>query len=350
MNHAMNDPRWQAVQTRDARQDGAFFYSVETTGVYCRPSCPSRLAHPKNVAFHPTTSDAERAGFRPCKRCRPDEPPAAQRRSRQVAALCRFIDAQDAPPSLDELAEEAALSPSATHRLFKRFTGMTPRAYAAARRAERMRATLASECSVSRAIHDSGYASSSRFYEEADATLGMTPSAFRAGGTGETISFAAGECALGSIVVASTGRGICAILLGDDPEVLVRDLEDRFPVSELRPGDARFHGTVASVVALVEHPQQAHELPLDVRGTAFQRRVWQALTKIPPGTTLSYGAIAERLGVPGGARAVAGACARNPLAVAIPCHRVVRADGELGGYRWGIERKRALLAREDEDS
>lgn len=345
MNPA-TDPRWRAVQTRDAQHDGAFFYSVETTGVYCRPSCPSRLAHPKNVAFHATTADAERAGFRACKRCRPNEPPARLRHAHQVAALCRFIDACAEPPSLDALAVEAGLSPSATHRRFKGVMGMTPRAYAAAERSERMRMALRSSDSVSRAIHDTGYGSSSRFYEEAAATLGMTPTAFRAGGTGEVISFAAGECALGSFVVAATARGVCAILLGGDPLALVRDLEARFPGADLRPGDRGFERTVASVVALLDRPDHAHELPLDLRGTAFQRRVWQALTEIPPGSTLSYGELAERLGVPGGARAVAGACASNPLAVAIPCHRVVRADGGLGGYRWGIERKRALLSDE----
>jgi AraC family transcriptional regulator of adaptative response/methylated-DNA-[protein]-cysteine methyltransferase len=344
------DPRWAAVAARDPTADGAFVFSVRTTGVYCRPSCSARRARPENVAFHDTPADAARAGFRPCKRCRPDSRSPAQRRGALAAELCRLIDASDRPPRLADLARRAGLSVFHTQRLFKDATGVTPRAYAAARRAGRVRAELARRQTVTQAIYGAGYESSGRFYAEAGAALGMTPTEFREGGAERRIRFAVGECSLGSILVAATERGVCAILLGDDPEGLVHDLERRFRRAELVGADAEFEGLVARVVAHVERPGAKAELPLDLRGTAFQMRVWDALRRIPPGATRSYAEVAAALGVAGAARAVAQACAANPAAVLVPCHRVVRRDGELSGYRWGVERKRALLERERADA
>ena len=340
------DPRWAAVVARDPAADGKFFYSVGTTGVYCRPSCAARTPHPENVAFHATAADAERAGFRPCRRCRPDQPPLAERQAVLVADLCRLIENAKRAPSLQELANHAGLSTYHLHRVFKSVTGLTPAGYASARRAGRVRAELARSTTVTEAIYGAGYNAASRFYEQADRLLGMTPRRFRSGGAGMAIRFAIGECSLGAILVAASDRGVCAILLGDDPEALARDLQDRFPRAELIGGDAGFERLVAQVVGFVEMPKRGLDLPLDVRGTAFQQRVWAALQEIPAGTTASYSEIARRIGAPRAVRAVAGACAANALAVAIPCHRVVRSDGGLSGYRWGIERKRVLLERE----
>ena len=338
--------RWDAVRARDGQADGVFYYSVRSTGVYCRPSCGARPALRKNVAFHATCADAEAAGFRPCQRCKPEQPPLAERHAALVARACRLIDASDGVPDLDSLAAASGISRFHFHRLFKAHTGITPRAYAAAQRALRVAAGLAQAPSVTDALYAAGFNSSGRFYAEAGGRLGMTPARYRAGGRGMAIRFAVGECSLGAILVAATGSGICSILIGDDAETLVRDLQDRFPAAELDGADAAFAGTVAQVVALVEAPALGLSLPLDVRGTAFQQRVWDALRKIPSGTTVSYAALAAAVGLPNGARAVAGACAANPVAVAIPCHRVVRNDGGLSGYRWGIDRKQALLDRE----
>jgi AraC family transcriptional regulator of adaptative response/methylated-DNA-[protein]-cysteine methyltransferase len=349
--YGSDDERWAAVQRRDRDADGAFYYSVRSTGVYCRPSCGARAALRANVAFHASCADAERAGFRACLRCKPALPLLAERQAQAVAQACRLIDAAaDTAPGLDSLAQAAGMSRFHFHRVFKAQTGITPKAYAAARRAARVRAELAHGGTVTDAIYAAGYSSSTRFYAGSDAALGMTPTSFRAGGSGVAIRFAVGACSLGAILVAATGKGICAILIGDDPELLVRDLQDRFPKAELRGAEPDFERTVAQVVGLVEAPRLGLDLPLDVRGTAFQQRVWQALRDIPAGGTVSYAELAARLGLAAGARAVAGACAANPVAVAIPCHRVVRNDGALSGYRWGVERKRALLEREREGS
>ena len=342
----LRDPRWAQICDRDPEADGLFFYSVRTTGVYCRPSCPSRRPRPENVRFHRTSEQAERAGFRPCRRCRPDRPAAAGEQAARITAACRLIEESDKPPTLHELAGHAGLSARYFHGLFKSFTGLTPRGYAVAYRAGRLRRLLRRSASVTDAIFDAGYNSSSRFYESADRVLGMKPSDYRHGGSGAEIRFAVGECSLGSVLVASSARGVCAILLGNDPEALVRELQDLFPQSDLVGGDRKFEKTMARVVACVDAPGTGLDLPLDVRGTAFQQRVWEAIGRIPPGSTASYAEIARRLGAPGSARAVARACASNRLAVAIPCHRVVRSDGSMSGYRWGVERKRSLLARE----
>jgi AraC family transcriptional regulator, regulatory protein of adaptative response / methylated-DNA-[protein]-cysteine methyltransferase len=343
---ATGDARWEAVRRRDRAADGTFYYSVLTTGVYCRPSCAARRPRRANVAFHASCEEAEAAGFRPCKRCRPDEGSLAERHAAMVAQACRLIEQAEEAPSLDALARTAGMSRFHFHRVFKTVTGVTPKAYADARRATRVRDELAQRTTVTEAIYGAGFNSSGRFYAASSDLLGMTPSAFRAGGDGASIRFAVGECSLGSILVAATDKGICAIQFGDDPDALVRDLQDRFPKALLVGGDEGFERLVAQVVGLVEAPGQGRELPLYVRGTAFQQRVWQALRAIPSGSTASYAEIAERIGRPKAVRAVAQACAANPIAVAIPCHRVVRTDGALSGYRWGVERKRALLDRE----
>jgi AraC family transcriptional regulator of adaptative response/methylated-DNA-[protein]-cysteine methyltransferase len=340
------DERWDAVQRRDAAADGVFVYCVRSTGVYCRPSCPSRPARRENVTFHDSCASAEAAGFRACLRCKPAQPPLAERQANAVAQACRLIEESDVEPDLGSLAREAGMSRFHFHRVFKAHTGITPKAYAAARRAERVKQELAQPGSVTEALYQAGFNSSGRFYAGSNGMLGMTPTRFRAGGSGETIRFAVGACSLGAILVAATGKGICAILIGDEPDALVRDLQDRFPCAELVGADGAFERTVALVVGLVEAPGVGLDLPLDVRGTAFQQRVWQALREIPAGQTVSYTELAERVGLPAGARAVAGACAANALAVAIPCHRVVRNDGAISGYRWGVERKQALLERE----
>ncbi len=339
-----SDPRWPQVLARDPQADGVFWYSVATTGVYCRPSCPSRAANPENVALHDTLAAAKATGFRACKRCRPDDPSSAT--ATIVATACRFIEAQETMPALAEIAAAVGLSPTYFHRLFKRATGLTPRGYAAARRSERVRDALAGGGSVTAAIYDAGYASSGRFYDDAADMLGMTPTRYKAGGVHETLRFAIGQSTLGAILVASSGKGVVSILIGDDPGALARNLQDRFPRATLVGGDPDYERVVARVVALVEAPGLAVDLPLDIRGTAFQRRVWQALRDIPAGRTASYARIAERIGAPRSVRAVAGACAANAIAVAIPCHRVVRTDGSPSGYAWGVERKRTLIARE----
>jgi AraC family transcriptional regulator of adaptative response/methylated-DNA-[protein]-cysteine methyltransferase len=341
-----NDPRWAAVQARDARADGRFFYSVRTTGVYCRPSCGARPARPENVMFHDSAAAAERAGFRPCKRCKPDRPSLPEQHAAMVTEACRQIEQAETAPTLEQLTQPSGLSPFHFHRIFKAVTGVTPKQYATAHRAGRVRDELGRGGTVTEAIFDAGYNASSRFYATSNQVLGMTPSSYRAGGADNDIHFAIGECSLGAILVAQSGRGVCAILLGDDPDALVRELQDRFPRANLIGADPAYEQRVATVIGFVEAPAIGLDLPLDVRGTAFQQRVWQALREIPAGATVSYSEIARRVGSPRAVRAVAGACAANMLAVAIPCHRVVRNDGGLSGYRWGVERKRALLDRE----
>src|SRR6516225_2629428 len=341
-----DDARWEAVRRRDAAAGGAFYYSVRTTGVYCRPSCAARLARRENVDFHLTREDAERAGFRPCKRCRPNEAGLAERHAAAVAKACSLIDAADEMPSLDALADAVGLSRYHFHRVFKAVTGVTPKAYADARRGERVRQELGRSETVTQAIYGAGFNSNGRFYAASDSLLGMTPTQYRTGGNGNVIRFAVGECWLGSILVAATDKGVCAIEFGDDPDVLVRALQDRFPKAQLVGGDHTFEQLVAKVVGFIEAPAQGLDLPLDIRGTAFQKRVWNAIRDIPPGATASYAELARRIGRPSASRAVAQACASNTIAVAIPCHRVVRRDGGLSGYRWGVERKEALLTRE----
>lgn len=340
--------RWAAVRRRAAEADGQFFYSVATTGVYCRPSCAARTPRQENVAFHATQVEAECAGFRPCKRCRPDLPPRAEREAALVAEACRTIESAEELPSLAELAAAAGMSPHHFHRTFKRVAGVTPKAYGAAQRQRRVQASLGAGSGVTEAIYEAGFNSSGRFYEAAPGMLGMTPSAYRRGGQGEVIRYAIGKSSLGAVLVAATELGVCSIMLGDDGAALTANLEHRFPKAKLESGERSFAALVADVVRLVDDPAtaQATALPLDIRGTAFQRRVWEELREIPAGETASYAEIAGRVGRASAVRAVANACGANPLAVAIPCHRVVASGGGLGGYRWGVARKRRLLERE----
>ncbi|MFJ5236583.1 bifunctional DNA-binding transcriptional regulator/O6-methylguanine-DNA methyltransferase Ada [Pseudomonas neuropathica] len=341
-----NDPRWAAVLARDPQADGQFVYAVKTTGIYCRPSSLARLPKPQNVEFFDTAQQAEAAGYRPSKRASKDQSDVAAQHAATVATACRQIEMAENPLALNELAETAGLSPFHFHRVFKAATGLTPRAYAAAHRSRRVRERLADGNSVTDALYDAGFNSNSRFYESANQLLGMKPGDYRAAGQNNDIHFAVGQCSLGAILVAQSERGVCAILLGDDPHQLVCDLQDQFRNANLIGADSGFEQLIAKVVGFIEAPAIGLDLPLDVRGTAFQERVWQALREIPLGSTASYAEIAQRIGAPTSMRAVAQACGANRLAVAIPCHRVVRSDGNLSGYRWGVERKRQLLERE----
>ncbi|WP_249673669.1 bifunctional DNA-binding transcriptional regulator/O6-methylguanine-DNA methyltransferase Ada [Pseudomonas abieticivorans] len=340
------DLRWQAVVARDAKADGLFVYAVKTTGVYCRPSSTARLPRRENVEFYDSAAQAEAAGYRPSKRSGADQSSVARQQAVRVTQACQLLEQAHTLPSLAELAQQVGLSPHHFHRVFKACTGVTPKAYAAAIRARRMREQLAQGGSVTDALYQAGFNANSRFYETADGVLGMKPADYRAGGANTDIRFAVGECSLGSILVAQSDRGVCAILLGDDPDALARELQDRFPRAHFKGGEAAFEALIAKVVGFIEAPALGLDLPLDVRGTAFQERVWQALRTLPVGSTASYAEIARMIGAPQSSRAVAQACGANRLAVAIPCHRVVRSDGGLSGYRWGVERKRLLLARE----
>jgi AraC family transcriptional regulator, regulatory protein of adaptative response / methylated-DNA-[protein]-cysteine methyltransferase len=342
----VNDPRWARIIARDRTADGLFWYSVMTTGVYCRPSCASRQANPANVQLHNTLEAAKATGFRPCKRCNPDGISIAGENAAIVARACRLIKESEEMPALNDLAKAGRRSPSHFHRIFKAETGLTPKKYAAAHRAARVREGLEAGHSVTEAIYAAGFNSSGRFYENSSNILGMTPTQYRSGGANEEIRFAVGQSSLGAILVASSTKGVAAILLGDDPDTLVRNLQDRFREARLIGGDNEYEALVARVVGFVEAPEIGLDLPLDVRGTAFQQRVWRALTEIPVGETISYSELARRIGEPKSVRGVAGACAANNLAVAIPCHRVVRKDGSASGYAWGVERKRALLDKE----
>jgi AraC family transcriptional regulator of adaptative response/methylated-DNA-[protein]-cysteine methyltransferase len=341
---------WAAVIARDALADGQFVYAVRTTGVYCRPSCPSRAARRENICFFDTTHAARAAGFRACKRCRPDAAPLALRQADAVLAACRALEASASGIGLAALARASGLSAHHFHRVFKRVTGVTPKAYFKTVQARRLPSALAAASNVTEAIYAAGFNSAGRFYENGAAALGMTPLAYRGGGAGQSIQYAVEPCSLGFVIVAATSRGVCGIELGDAAQDLIEALRLRFPKAQFAPGDAQFRHWVGAVLAYIEHPQGLLDLPCDVQGTVFQQRVWQALRAIPSGSTVSYAELAGAIGRPTAARAVAQACASNPLAVAVPCHRVVRADGALSGYRWGVARKAELLRRESEQS
>lgn len=342
----LSDPRWRQVLARDPKADGQFFYAVKTTGVYCRPSCGARQARPENVDFYLTTAAAEAAGFRACKRCKPNQLSLLAANTAKVEQACRLIEQSENLPTLAELAEYAELSAFHFHRLFKSITGLTPKAYASAHRSQALRHKLDSKMKVTDAMYEAGYGSSSRFYASSTKTLGMKPLEYLKGGANTQIHFALAECSLGSILVAASDKGICAISIGNDAETLLHELQDRFPRSNMTGGNAAFEALVAKVIGFIEAPKIGLELPLDIQGTAFQQRVWQALREVPYGETATYSDIASRIGMPKAVRAVASACAANTLAVAIPCHRVIRQDGSLSGYRWGIERKKVLLEKE----
>jgi AraC family transcriptional regulator, regulatory protein of adaptative response / methylated-DNA-[protein]-cysteine methyltransferase len=341
-----DDERWQAVLRRDRRADGEFVLSVKTTGIYCRPSCPARRPRRENVRFYDTAADAQKAGFRPCKRCRPNAKSFNDEHAAAVSKACQLIHDSIQPPDMATLADAVGMSASHFRRVFKSATGVTPKAYAVAHRSKRTRQQLTKNGTVTEAIQRAGFKSNGRFYASSSAVLGMTPKRFQQGGNGAVIRFAIGQCSLGDILVAATDVGIALIALGDDPQTLLRELQDRFPNAELIAGDKKFEKLVATVVGFIERPSSGLDLPLDIQGTAFQQRVWQLLRKIPCGKTATYSQIAKRLGKPESVRAVASAIAANPIAVAIPCHRVIRTDGSLSGYRWGVERKAALQERE----
>jgi AraC family transcriptional regulator of adaptative response/methylated-DNA-[protein]-cysteine methyltransferase len=342
------DKCWAAVEGRDAAADGSFYYGVLTTGVYCRPGCPSRPPLRANTRFFETTAAAETAGLRACKRCRPADPSSASRHVAAIEKACALLRTSEATPSLAELADAAGISRFHFHRVFKQVTGATPRDYARTHRLGNFARKLEAGEDVAAAIYSSGFGSSSRAYEAAPAGLGMTPGARRRGGAGETIRFVTVATPLGWALVAATERGIVMTALGDDRERLAAMVRGRFPAARLVEQDTGLKDWAEQVVHFITAPSQTLDLPLDIRGTAFQARVWRALQKIPLGRTATYSEIALALGQPTAVRAVARACAANDLALAIPCHRVIGADGDLAGYRWGIERKRALLDRERE--
>lgn len=341
-----DDERWNAVMARDVRLDGHFYYAVTTTGVYCRPSCPARRPRRNHVCFHDSAAAAEAAGFRPCMRCKPGEVSPSEQRAAQIAQACRIIEAAEEPPPLAALADAVGLSPYHFHRAFKAALGITPKAYASAQRSARVRAAISSGATMTKAIYGAGFNSTGRFYAGASEALGMPPRTFRTGGAGEEICYAVAPCAFGQVLVAESSKGVCAIMLGDAPEALIAELHQQFPKAQIVAGNDEFTATTGAVLAFIDAPDTPLDLPLDIRGTAFQRRVWEALRQIPVGKTATYSEVAATLAAPKAARAVASACAANRLAVAIPCHRVVRGDGSLSGYRWGPDRKAALLAKE----
>ncbi|MCF5029348.1 bifunctional DNA-binding transcriptional regulator/O6-methylguanine-DNA methyltransferase Ada [Pseudomonas syringae] len=338
-----DDPRWDILVNRRSHAGADFVYGVLTTGIYCKPCSPTRLPRPENVVFFDSAHDAEAAGFRPSLRNAGDSNALQRKHAEVVAQACRLIDAADSMLNLTALAEQVGISGFHFHRIFKRLTGLTPRAYSVASLRSRVKVQLSQSVSITHALYEAGYNANSRFYEASQDMLGMKPSEYRAGGANVDIRFALGESSLGSILVATSSKGICAISLGDDPHALIEAFQDQFPNANLIGADAAFEQLVAEVVGFVESPATGLALPLDIRGTVFQERVWQALRDIPAGSTATYTQIATQIGLPGAVRAVANACGANKLAVAIPCHRVVRSDGSLSGYRWGVERKRKLL-------
>lgn len=344
---SQDDTMWQAVCDRDKTADGTFYFAVETTGVYCRPSCGARQPRRENVSFHLTQQAAERAGYRPCKRCNPHKTESWAEREQLVAKACRFIEQAEETPKLDDIAAAVGLSPYHFHRTFKEVTGITPKAYATVHRSKNVKASLKETASVTEAIYDAGYGANSRFYEKAKGFLGMTPKEYRKGGSGQTIWYVVRECALGLMLLAATERGVCSIQLGDDKTALETALAREFPEATLMAEEQGIKDWVDLALDLVEARRPvSRQLPLDIIGTAFQQKVWMALQEIPVGETASYKDIAEKIDAPKAVRAVAQACASNPVAVAIPCHRVVRSDGALSGYRWGVDRKQTLLERE----
>jgi len=346
---------WAAVQARSANFDGYLVYAVRSTGIYCRPSCPSRRPQPAQVTFFATPAQARSAGYRSCRRCRPDEVDA----DRELIARAReYIDVRiqtgAALPSLAELTDALDLTAARLRRLFRQHTGLTPMQYARGRRLARFKAGLRDQASISDAIYDAGYGSSSRVYESAAAQLGMTPASYRKGGAGVVIRFVISESALGTLLVAGTANGVCAVKLGDDADVLMAELDDEFPAAEIQrmedsasgQASARLQGWAGAISDYLNGGGVEIHLPLDVRATVFQWRVWNRLAAIPAGQTRTYQQLAQELGQPTASRAVGQACASNPVAPIVPCHRAIRTDGGLGGYRWGIQRKARLLELE----
>ncbi|HKS32993.1 MAG TPA: bifunctional DNA-binding transcriptional regulator/O6-methylguanine-DNA methyltransferase Ada [Enterobacteriaceae bacterium] len=338
-----DDARWQAVLDRNEQADGQFIFAVVTTGIFCRPSCRARHALRQNVRFYRDAGAAAAAGFRPCKRCQPDRAHPQQQRLDKITRACRLLE-QESPVTLDQLAQAVAMSPYHLHRLFKSVTGMTPKAWQQGWRAQRLRASLAQGEAITGALLAAGFPDASSYYRQADATLGMTARQYRRGET--AVRYTLDRCALGRCLVAESERGVCAVLLGDNDAALEAELLQQFPQAERAGADDAFAGRVAQVIRSLDDQRVPLALPLDIRGTAFQQRVWQALRAIPVGSTVSYAGVAAAMGQPNAVRAVARACAANTLAIIVPCHRVIRSDGGLSGYRWGTERKALLLQRE----
>ena len=341
------DTWWQAVLARDRRADGAFVYAVSSTGIYCRPSCPSRKPRRERTAFFPSPQDAERAGYRACRRCRPGATAPSSLIERALGAWSRMANrGQDGRVPLVKLAAAVGSSPSHLQRTFTRVLGVSPRDLSDARRLAVLRRALKEKRSVTDAIYEAGFGSPSRVYERSAKTLGMTPAEYAAGGKGTTVRFACADSVVGRVLVAATLKGVCAVKLGSDDATLIALLTEEFPGASIAPGDVEMQRWVTDVVAMISGRTPAREVPIDIRGTAFQMKVWKELQKIPRGKTRSYGEIARRIGRPTASRAVARACATNPVCVIVPCHRVVSGDGGLGGYHWGVDRKQALLDRE----
>jgi AraC family transcriptional regulator, regulatory protein of adaptative response / methylated-DNA-[protein]-cysteine methyltransferase len=338
---------WQAVLGRDRRYDGLFVYAVRSTGIYCRPSCPSRRPKPELVEFFEQPKAAESAGYRSCRRCRPTENGAHAALPQAITKVCRFLDeASEEVPKLEQMAELVNMSPFHLQRTFKQALGVSPREYAELRRFLRFRARLQKGDDVTTAMYEAGFNSPSRLYERSASVLGMTPSAYKAGGAGTKIAFSLADTSLGRVLVAQTEKGVCAVRIGDSDKALEAELRTEFVNAEIARSDAKLSRVVQQVVNAAEGHGISADIPLDIRHTAFQGKVWQALRKIAPGETRSYSDIAKAVGDPKAVRAVARACATNPVALVIPCHRVVRSDGDLSGYRWGVQRKKKLLESE----
>ena len=343
-----DDARWNAVLNKNSDADGEFYYAVITTGIYCRPGCRSKLPNRGNVEFFTTCNDAEKAGYRACKRCKPSTVLKAGETEQKIIRACRIIEEVETPIKLADLAARVSLSPYHFHRLFKKIVGITPKQYASRHLSQRFQSKLKTSPSVTDAIYSSGYSSSGSAYDKKRDQLAMQPKAYRSGAAGITITYGVAQCFLGWVVVAATDRGICAIEFGDDAEILPEQVQARFPKAQLKKADVAFKTLLKEVVEFIESPQKTFEVPLDIQGTAFQQQVWQVLRQIKPGETVSYTDVAERMGKPSAVRAVASACASNKLAVVIPCHRVISKSGKTSGYRWGAERKEKLLQREKE--
>jgi AraC family transcriptional regulator of adaptative response/methylated-DNA-[protein]-cysteine methyltransferase len=343
--YATDAARYRAFAARDERAEGRFIVAVKTTGIYCRPNCPARPPKRENIEFFDDIASARRAGYRSCLRCKPDEPSQSTRVAKLITQACRRLERDEEAPRVSDLARAAGFSEGRFHKLFKQATGLSPKQYALAKRVEKFRDRLKGGETVTAALYDSGFNSSSRAYE-ASRRLGAKPRDVKTGGAALTLKTGVARCSLGYVGIAMSERGLCALAFGDSGKAAREAVQSRFPKAQLVEAEGELQKALARVVALVEEPTGALDLPLDIRGTAFQERVWQALRRIPAGKTRSYGEIAKAIGEPGASRAVAQACGANKIAVAIPCHRVVASDGDLGGYHFGMRRKKALLAKE----
>jgi AraC family transcriptional regulator of adaptative response/methylated-DNA-[protein]-cysteine methyltransferase len=343
-----DEARWNAVSKNNSSADGAFYYAVITTGIYCRPSCRSKLPNRSNVEYFTTCDDAEVAGYRACKRCRPTATSKVEETEQKIIHACRIIEESETSIKLDELAIQVNLSPYHFHRLFKRIVGVTPKQYASRHQSRRFQKSLKASPSITDAIYSAGYGSSGSAYDKKRDQLAMKPKVYRKGAEGVNITYGITKCFLGWVIVAATDLGICAIEFGDNSDTLPEQVQDRFPNAQLHKAGIGFKTLIKEVVDFIESPEDTFQVPLDIQGTAFQQQVWEVLRQIKPGQTMSYTEVAERIGNPNAVRAVASACASNKLAVVIPCHRVISKAGKTGGYRWGSERKKRLLESEQE--